>query len=381
MSVKLSVVTRCKNRLDDLKITLRPNLSLMDGSNVDYEWVVCDYGCSQRTSDWLREEFHGHVNDGRIKIVKTDHKFYTMGHSSNCAIKRTTGEIVMNVDSDNLLNRAYLANILSIFDREDNVFIGNHSGKLAMRRSDFDRLGGYFEDMLRYGYDEIDLYARAEMAGLKKVVTKLPIPRLQQSNHTRMRNYPSFCREITDFKYQTNRGIVAFHQRHAITNPNLYWGIEWGDPSRDPYVSANPFALRDEASMDRYKVINTVCVTVGTWSSENLTLVFEESQLVLCPTSGTFGVWFILNTGDIGYIFSDGKRGVFNLKDAKTVFDGREHLLKKRRRFSIFSKWSEQFGATGRVFLQRAKEWFMPKALLPFLLLSLRTGADLINGS
>ena len=49
--VKISYCSTCKGRLDQLKRTLMPNLNSL--SDIDAEWIIVDYGCSDKTKEAL----------------------------------------------------------------------------------------------------------------------------------------------------------------------------------------------------------------------------------------------------------------------------------------------------------------------------------------
>ena len=97
----LSIVTRCMNRLYDLKKTLPKNIE----DNKDYqnlEFVLLDYNSNDGLDKWVKTEMMQHIESGRLNYYRTDEpKYFCPNHSQNVTFKLAQNKIVANVDSDN----------------------------------------------------------------------------------------------------------------------------------------------------------------------------------------------------------------------------------------------------------------------------------------
>ncbi|MEQ8789849.1 MAG: glycosyltransferase [Pirellulaceae bacterium] len=183
---RVSLCTTCMGRLADLSRTLPTNIELnRDYGNV--EFVVLDYNSSDGLEDWMRSEMRQHIESGLVSYYRTDEpQFYSMTHSRNLAFKVASGEIVCNVDADNLtLNvdlpqqqrpKASFAETLNLLANQcpERAFFAKGRqlmrGRLGFFKWEFIHLlGGYDEQLVGYGHDDHDLRNRAWALGFTMV--------------------------------------------------------------------------------------------------------------------------------------------------------------------------------------------------------------------
>ena len=107
---KISVVTTCMNRLDDLKKTLPKNI--LDNADYPSEFVLLDYGSTDGLEDWIKNEMMSYVLDGSLVYYKAlNQKNFNPNHSRNMSFRLANGEIITNVDADNYTNVGFLSRI------------------------------------------------------------------------------------------------------------------------------------------------------------------------------------------------------------------------------------------------------------------------------
>ena len=127
---------------------------------------------------YVRENFPRSMSAGHLKYARTEAEAWNVGHAKNIAHRLADGEIVVNLDADNLLLPGYV-DLIARFCGKRTVFSGGYSteskdggthGRVAMHRNRFDALGGYREGF-GYGPEDHDLVVRAVMSGMEQVAT------------------------------------------------------------------------------------------------------------------------------------------------------------------------------------------------------------------
>jgi hypothetical protein len=171
---KISVVTTCMDRLDDLKLTLPQNVE----DNLNYrkfEFLVLDYNSTRDDiGGWIKSRMPEYLEKGIVTYYRTDEpKQYSMAHSRNICFKLATGFLVNNVDADNFINPGFFdyLNRLAHQQPEKAIFAkGKRSlhGRLGFYKHEFiNLLGGYDEGLTGYGAEDHDLMQRAWALGFK----------------------------------------------------------------------------------------------------------------------------------------------------------------------------------------------------------------------
>jgi hypothetical protein len=182
--MKISFCTTCKNRLEHLKQTLPANLrDNPDGEGYEVEFVLLNYGDDQGLDDWVKEtaEIRDAIEAGRLIYAKSEQPVFRMAHAKNMAHRLATGDILCNLDADNFTGPHFAAALADFFKKyPESVINPSHRisrafppeergffGRIAIRRSDFERLGGYDERFEGWGYEDTDFTRRARLIGLR----------------------------------------------------------------------------------------------------------------------------------------------------------------------------------------------------------------------
>lgn len=176
---KISICTTCRDRLEDLMQTLPKNIK----ANSDYEnleFVVLDYNSREYdVGRWIQVGYPDLIESGRVVYLRTEEpQYFDMAHSRNVAFLAATGEIVNNVDADNLLPQSngigFATFINKLANEQPEMAIFGKSKQLLRGRIGFykrefiELLGGYDETNLKYyGADDSNILNRAWELGMK----------------------------------------------------------------------------------------------------------------------------------------------------------------------------------------------------------------------
>lgn len=184
---KVSFCITCKGRLDHLKETLPKNLA----NNADYtntEFVVLDYDSRDGLAKWMRDNYRDEITSGKIRYAHyIPAKYFKVSHAKNMAHRLATGDILCNLDADNVVPPGFAAWLDRTFNETPDALVrpsGNTvmrkvtgggrtpsgaRGRIAMSRESFYGLTGYDETYTGYGNEDNDLFRRAKQRGLKRV--------------------------------------------------------------------------------------------------------------------------------------------------------------------------------------------------------------------
>ncbi len=235
----ISVCTTCMNRLHDLRETLPKNLEDNSGYPCA-EFVLLDYNSSDGLEDWVRSELGDYLGSGRLRYCRTEcSKHFRPNHSRNLSFRLARGELVANVDSDNLMWPGFLHRLnqcASVAEEKllivpESFMLPNSNrlllkGRFALYRKDIETLRGFDEELDRgFSYDDVNFVLRAIMARFKVVrfedrFVRGRIPTSDEERHKNMAEERTFAEmkvineDIT--RRRLGRGIIS-------VNPNG-WG-------------------------------------------------------------------------------------------------------------------------------------------------------------
>ena len=181
MMKTLSFCITCKNRIHQIRQTLRKNLddNLCHKEFIDF--ILVDFSSADGLREWITSNFQQELMSGYLKYYYTEalphwHASVAKNTSHLCA----TGDILVNLDCDNFTGIWGGAFVINAFDRYNDwcvfhQYSGNQPdgsyGRIAVKRSYFDRIGGYNEDLEPMSYQDNDLIMRLTRLGLKYVLS------------------------------------------------------------------------------------------------------------------------------------------------------------------------------------------------------------------
>jgi GT2 family glycosyltransferase len=219
--MKVSLCTVCMNRAQHIKQTLEKNIL----DNLDYaatEIILVDYNSKDDLEDYIRTHFGKYLESGKLIYYRSyTPQYFNRSHSRNIAFKMATGDIICNVDADNFTGEGFASYLNSLFGSiKNHFFYANEKfdviGRIAVRRENFYRIGGFDERMVYYGFEDTDFMHRLVKSGLKPGIiegTKY-LSALSHSNKDRMANeyvinnyYKIFVCFLT---YSSSKVLVLF---------------------------------------------------------------------------------------------------------------------------------------------------------------------------
>ena len=160
--MKYSIITTCKGRLHHLKQTLPAFVQ-----QADAEVVVVDYDCPDKTADYVRANFP------TVKVVQlADRPIFNLSKARNAGVEVATGEIFIFLDADILPASDFTEKAASLPAETygEFIFTNDVRGSCVVPAAQFHLVGGYDEVILGYGAEDLDLYLRLRLAGLKRDV-------------------------------------------------------------------------------------------------------------------------------------------------------------------------------------------------------------------
>jgi len=159
----ISVVVACMNRGYHLQITLPGFLALPFVNEV----IVVDYNSKEPFSRSCT------TTDDRLRIQRVEGaEFWSLSRAYNLGIALARYSTVFKVDADMFIdNRLFL---LSLDLLSDGVFISGNpfgiGGPLLVSKGDFERSGCYNQNLLGWGFEEVDLYRRLRENGVRQKI-------------------------------------------------------------------------------------------------------------------------------------------------------------------------------------------------------------------
>lgn len=202
--VKKKAVTfcvTCRNRLWQLKQTLGHNLSLLDE---DLELTLVDYGSTDEISQWVWGNFKGFMDSGKLNFFEVKNPVsWHVGKAKNLAHRISNGEYLFSLDADNFITPSDVEKIRDV--KRTNVMCHQWSGKpddgscgrIGYPREVFFSLGGYDEELLPMGFEDVDFLRRS-----KNMVDcmKLSAPSMEAVKNTFEQSVSELTAASTDAK-------------------------------------------------------------------------------------------------------------------------------------------------------------------------------------
>lgn len=176
--MKISLFTTCKGRLDYLRRTLPANVR---NAHPNIELVILNYGSTDQMDAWMKANFRAEIEAGTIAYYRSaGQTYYDSAHSKNCGARLSTGDVVCNIDADNFAEREFQDYLFEKFsdpalDMLFNLHVDGRTGRLALRKRSFEKVGGHNEEMKGYGSDDVDLRDRVTASRMKVLAGRLEL--------------------------------------------------------------------------------------------------------------------------------------------------------------------------------------------------------------
>lgn len=167
---KISFCITCLNRFDQIKIVLPINLKKNIKYSKDIEFVLVNFiidNEGKKIDKWIRKNLNSYIKSGYLKYYVTNKlKMWHAPIAKNTSHIYSSGEIVYNLDCDNYVENKEIDYLLKL-DLDNNIYYGwsgtwkdGTGGRVCTKRSKFLEIGGYDQNMLPSGYQDLDLLYR-----------------------------------------------------------------------------------------------------------------------------------------------------------------------------------------------------------------------------
>lgn len=165
----ISFCTWIKDRLWQYKQVIEINIERASG--YDSEFILLNCGSKDGLVEWLNET--GLID--KIKYYYYDTSEIHFSKLKNKSHSYAIGDILVCLDADNIIGEEYCQSLTqSILTTKESIFHGwtgdwsdGTTGRLAYHKDVFYSLGGYDEDLLPCGFQDLDLRDRAKEYGYK----------------------------------------------------------------------------------------------------------------------------------------------------------------------------------------------------------------------
>jgi len=276
--MNVSLICACKNRYNALKIALN-------------SWTSFEEIREIIIVDWSSDEPIDHLTklDSRIKIIRVNNKkYFNLAQPLNLAASCATGDYIIKVDCDYIINPYY--NFFEKYKIDNNSFVsgnvalqksyeyldqnGNYSinfknlsieeiaeycnsynhffkflkGMLYVSRDNFLKVGGYDEDISDYGWEDTDIVSRLELLNLehKKIIYDHNLIHIPHPDRNRFENSPNYGLELENsIRYNLSevypedevQGQIDYVITQKLINDNKF--ISKSDPYVKPKTEWN----------------------------------------------------------------------------------------------------------------------------------------------
>lgn len=239
--VVLSFCITIKNRFAQIQKTLLQNLKDNWDTKEEVNFILVDFGSTDRLRPWLKKHFTKYLECGFLKYFYTNElPYWHASIAKNTSHILADGIIVTNLDCDNytghlggefviekFLNQKYPI-VLHQFSKH---YHDGSFGRISVRKQDFIHIGGYNEEFQPIGFEDEDLINRLTAYGLKNVQDSTP--KYNQALKNTKEESILLCNSTLDwtsmnemnavtsfYNIQQNR-IIANHDSIGITK-NIY---------------------------------------------------------------------------------------------------------------------------------------------------------------
>lgn len=233
--MKISFCTTCMNRLFHLKETYLQSIE-NTATYLHREFILLNYNSSDDIDEWVKKNLSDYIKSGLVCYYKTtDPKYFIASHAKNICHKLSSGDILCNLDVDNILVKNYCEKIKKIFE-EENIIVacepkdkdGNIGtcGMILCKKEHFYSVNGYDENIkLGWGMDDTNFQYRCRMQNNLKLIIldKEYTSCISHDNNIRTKYF------INKDIYLTNEVSLKITQQCAnekkyVANADINWG-------------------------------------------------------------------------------------------------------------------------------------------------------------
>lgn len=231
--MKISFCTTCMDRLSHLSQTYL--LSIENTKSYEQrEFILLNYASKDNMDDWVKTKLSNHINAGLVKYYKTNEPTcWSAAHAKNISQKLASGDILVNLDCDNILVEGYCEYLCGLF-RKENVIVasnptdknGNNGscGMIASKKEHFYNVKGYDENFnIGWGMDDTNYQYRCRMHNnLELIIQDIKYNLcLDHSNDIRTQNCKNKDIKLTRDLSEDRLKNIAKNKKYIV---NKIWG-------------------------------------------------------------------------------------------------------------------------------------------------------------
>lgn len=227
--MRISFCTTCMDRLFHLKETYIHSIS-NTRSYANKEFILLNYNSKDELDDWVYEN----IKDSVEYYKTTENNYWFAAHAKNICHKLATGDILVNLDADNILAEGYCEYLANLFNKnvivasESDDVDGNHGccGLISSRKTHFYSVNGYDEGFnIGWGLDDTNFQFRCRMYNnLELVVQDKKYNKcIAHSNEIRSKNCINKNVHLTESFSKNNLNRIAL-EKDYVANKNIHWG-------------------------------------------------------------------------------------------------------------------------------------------------------------
>ena len=234
--MKISFCTTCMDRLFHLKETYLKSIE-NSSSYKNREFVLLNYNSKDSMDSWVRDNLQEHLDSGLVKYYKTiEAKWWVAAHAKNIAHKQADGDLLCNLDCDNILVPNFCEITATTFQEPKGIILaasesdyrGNIGtcGMITCKKEHFYSVNGYDEAInLGWSMEDTNFQFRCRMHNeleLRIVDPKYTMC-IGHGNDTRTKNCqlknPTFTKKVSE-----NLTIDCASEKKYIANTDTKWG-------------------------------------------------------------------------------------------------------------------------------------------------------------
>lgn len=179
--MKISFCTTSMDRLFHLEKAYISSIKNTD-SYEQREFVLLNYSSKDDINNWVEKNLKYFANTGLVKYyVVNEQKYWCAAHAKNICYKKASGDILVNLDADNILSLNYCEYLIDLFSKNENIIVasessdnfGNHGccGLIACKKEHFFSVNGYDESFsIGWGMDDTNFQFRCRMHNNLKLI-------------------------------------------------------------------------------------------------------------------------------------------------------------------------------------------------------------------
>jgi cellulose synthase/poly-beta-1,6-N-acetylglucosamine synthase-like glycosyltransferase len=222
------------SRLFHLKETYLSSIE-NTSSYSDREFILLNYNSKDEIDDWVRNNLSEFIEVGLVSYYKTiEPEYWVASHAKNICYKLASGDLLANLDCDNVLVKNYCEYVVELF--KENIILASDPsdlfgnvgtcGLIVSRKEHFYSVNGYDEDFDDgWGVDDTSYQFRCRMQNNLKLFVQdkkynFCIP---HSNEIRTNNCKHKDIQKTKVISESLMQRAAV-EKDYVANKNFHWG-------------------------------------------------------------------------------------------------------------------------------------------------------------